>query len=166
MDVWQDPLVELRLPKLFNLRSDPFERADEEAIGYGLWRFERLFLLVPAQVYVGQWLKTLAEFPPRQAPGSFSLSKVMAKLRAGASGGAKSFPTLLRVRPGSDTQLSPERRSCVSLPGRLGRVGQELGRQFAVAVRASDCARRTFCLPCGLRRRYLPVKALHDGCHQ
>jgi arylsulfatase len=89
MDVWQDPLVELRLPKLFNIRSDPFERADHEAIGYGQWRFERLFLLVPAQVFVAEWLSSLKEFPPRQEPGSFSLSKVMAKLRAGASGGAK-----------------------------------------------------------------------------
>ena len=89
MDVWQEPFVELRLPKIFNLRMDPFERADHEAIGYGTWRFERLFLLVPAQVYVGNWLATLVEFPPRQEPGSFSLSKVMDKLKSGASGGSK-----------------------------------------------------------------------------
>jgi len=89
MNVWQDPLVELRLPKVFCLRSDPFEIADHESIGYGTWRFERLFVLVPAQAFVGKWLATLKEFPPRQEAGSFSLSKVMAKLRTGASGGSK-----------------------------------------------------------------------------
>jgi arylsulfatase len=89
MDTWQDPLTELRLPKLFNLRSDPFEIADHEAIGYGKWRFDRLFALVPAQAFVADWLATLQEFPPRQEPGSFSLSQVMDKLTAGAGGGGK-----------------------------------------------------------------------------
>ena len=88
-DVWQEPFVELRLPKLFNLRMDPFERADHEAIGYPKWRLERAFVLAPAQGFVANWLKSLQEFPPRQEPGSFSLSKVMQKLQAGASGGAK-----------------------------------------------------------------------------
>ncbi len=89
MDTWQDPLTELRLPKLFNLRSDPFEIADHEAIGYGKWRFDRLFALVPAQEFVGNWLASLQEFPPRQEPGSFSLSQVMDKLTEGAGGGGK-----------------------------------------------------------------------------
>ena len=85
-DVWQDPLVELRLPKLFNLRTDPYERADHEAIGYPKWRLDRAYVLVPAQAYVGKWLASLKEFPPRQEPGSFSLSQVMAKLRANSGG--------------------------------------------------------------------------------
>jgi arylsulfatase len=89
MNTWQDPLTELRLPKLFNLRSDPFEIADHEAIGYGKWRFDRLFALVPAQAFVANWLASLQEFPPRQKPGSFSLSQVMEKLTAGAGGGGK-----------------------------------------------------------------------------
>ncbi len=87
-EVWQDPLVELRLPKIFCLRSDPFEIADYETIGYPRWRIDRLYLLVPAQAYVAKWLSSLKDFPPRQEPGSFSLSKVMAKLRS-AGGGAK-----------------------------------------------------------------------------
>jgi hypothetical protein len=49
-DVWQDPCVELRLPKIFNLRMDPFERMDHEGSGYDQWRAEHLFLLVPAIV--------------------------------------------------------------------------------------------------------------------
>ena len=77
LDVWQDPFTQLRLPKIFNLRTDPFERADHEAIGYGAWRFDRLFLLVPAQAYVGKFLGTFQEFPPRQKPSSFSIDQVL-----------------------------------------------------------------------------------------
>jgi arylsulfatase len=76
-DVWQEPFAELRLPKLFNLRSDPFERADHEGIGYAQWRVDRAFLLAPAGTYVAQWLQSFREFPPRQKPGSFNLERVM-----------------------------------------------------------------------------------------
>jgi arylsulfatase A-like enzyme len=86
-EVWQEPLVTLRLPKLFTLRGDPFERADHEGIDYPKWRLERAFLLVPAQAFVGQWLQSFKEFPPRQKPASFSLDQVMAKLSE--SGGSK-----------------------------------------------------------------------------
>jgi len=84
-EVWEEPLVTLRTPKLFDLRADPFERADHDGIGYKTWRFERIFLLAPAQVYVKNWLKSFEEFPPRQKPGSFNLSDAMDKLSA--SGG-------------------------------------------------------------------------------
>ncbi len=80
LDVWQDPFVPLRFPKLFNLRSDPFEIADHESINYGKWRIDRAFLLVPAQQYVAQFLATFKEFPPSQKPGSFSLDSVMETL--------------------------------------------------------------------------------------
>ena len=86
LDVWQDPFVDLRFPKLFNLRSDPFERADHEAIDYGRWRVDRAFALVPAAAYVGQWLQSFKEFPPRQKPASFSINQVMEKLQEGNSG--------------------------------------------------------------------------------
>jgi arylsulfatase len=85
-DVWQEPFVELRLPKLFNLRTDPLERADHEAMSYPKWRMERAFLIAPAGAYVGQWLQSFKEFPPRQKPGSFNLSKVMEAVTAGAKG--------------------------------------------------------------------------------
>ncbi len=82
-DVWQDPFVTLRVPKLFNLRSDPFETADHEGMDYERWRIEHLFLLVPAQQYVGQFLGTFKEFPPRQKAGSFALDQVLEKLQQG-----------------------------------------------------------------------------------
>ena len=80
LDVWQDPFVPLRFPKLFNLRSDPFEIADHESISYGKWRVDRAFLLVPAQQYVAQFLGTFKEFPPSQKAGSFSLDSVLETL--------------------------------------------------------------------------------------
>src|SRR5664279_5590904 len=80
LDVWQDPLVPLRFPKLFNLRTDPFETADYDSIDYAHWRIDRIFLMVPAQAYVAQWLSSFKEYPPRQKPGSFSLDQVMGQL--------------------------------------------------------------------------------------
>ena len=79
-DVWQEPFVELRLPKLVSLRADPFERAHHEGMGYQKWRMERAFVLVPAQAFVSNWLSSFEKYPPRQKPGSFSLSQVMDKL--------------------------------------------------------------------------------------
>ncbi len=76
-EVWQEPFVTLRLPKLFNLRADPFERADHEGMGYPTWRIDRAFLIAPAGAYVAQWLQSFRDFPPRQKPGSFNLNHVM-----------------------------------------------------------------------------------------
>ena len=73
----------LRFPKLFNLRTDPFERADHEGMGYGRWRAERMFVLAPAQAYVGKYLESFRAFPPRQRPGSFSLGDAMDKISKG-----------------------------------------------------------------------------------
>ena len=84
-DVWQDPMIPLRFPKLFNLRTDPFERADHEAMDYGHWRADRIYLMVPAQAFVGQWLSSFREFPPRQKPASFSLDQVIQKLTSGVA---------------------------------------------------------------------------------
>ena len=80
-DVWQDPMVTLRVPKLFDIRGDPFERADHEAEGYNLWRFNRAYLILPAVDYVAQHLATYKEFPPRQEAGSFNLTKVLETLQ-------------------------------------------------------------------------------------
>ena len=82
-DVWQEPFVALRFPKLFNLRTDPFERADHEGMGYGQWRAERMFALAPAQALVGKYLQSFAKFPPRQKPGSFNLGDAMDKISKG-----------------------------------------------------------------------------------
>ena len=80
LEVWMQPLVPLRAPKIFNLRSDPLERAEHEAGGYDRWFVEHAFVLVPAQAIVGQHLATFQEFPPRQKPGSFSVDQAMQKL--------------------------------------------------------------------------------------
>ncbi len=80
LNVWRQPLVPLRLPKLFNLRTDPFERADYEAGNYDQWFVEHAFVLMPAQAIVAQHLKSFQEFPPRQTPGSFSIDQVMQQL--------------------------------------------------------------------------------------
>jgi len=76
--VWQEPFTTLRAPLITNLRMDPFERAEHEhAMGYQRWFMERMFLVAPAGAYVGQWLQSFKEFPPRQKPGSFNLERVM-----------------------------------------------------------------------------------------
>jgi arylsulfatase A-like enzyme len=87
-DVWQEPYVTLRFPKLLNLLRDPFERADHESIGYDKWRAERMYLLSPAASYVGKFLGTFRDYPPRQKPGSFNLDRVLESLEQPA-GGAK-----------------------------------------------------------------------------
>jgi arylsulfatase A-like enzyme len=87
LNVWQDPLLTLRFPKLMDLRSDPFERAQSDSGNYDDWRVTHAFLVVPAQAVVGQHLQTYAAFPPRQKPGSFNLDEVMKKLQeSGGSG--------------------------------------------------------------------------------
>jgi arylsulfatase len=79
-DVWREPLVPTRAPNIYNLRSDPFERATEDAtMFYGKWMADRAFLLVPAQAIVGEFLKTFEEFPPRQKPASFSINDALEK---------------------------------------------------------------------------------------
>ena len=85
-DVWQEPFVPLRLPKLFNIRSDPFETADHEGMDYERWRIEHVFLLVPAQQYVGKFLATFKEFPPSQKVGSFGIDQVLDTLTKGITG--------------------------------------------------------------------------------
>jgi arylsulfatase len=80
LEVWMQPLVPLRAPKIFNLRSDPFERAEHEAGAYDTWFVEHLFVLLPAQSIVGQQIATCREFPPRQRPGSFSVDQAMEML--------------------------------------------------------------------------------------
>ena len=78
--VWQQPFVPLRLPFIYNLRRDPYERATITSNTYYDWMIDRAYLLVPAQAYVGRFLSTFKEYPPRQKPASFSLDRVMEAL--------------------------------------------------------------------------------------
>jgi arylsulfatase len=81
--VWREPFVELRVPLLFNLRRDPFEKAQHNANVYNDWFLDRAFVIVPIQGLAAQFLQTMADFPPSQSPGSFNLSGIEAKIRAG-----------------------------------------------------------------------------------
>jgi len=83
---WIEPWTPLRVPLISNLRRDPYERAHVTSNTYYDWMIDRIFFLVPAQQYVGAFLKTFAEFPPRQKPASFSIDQVMERLRT--SGGS------------------------------------------------------------------------------
>jgi arylsulfatase len=79
-EVWAEPLVTTRTPKVINLRADPFERAQHEGMGYKRYWIDRVYLLVPAQVFVANWLQSFKDFPPRMKPASFSLDQVMQQL--------------------------------------------------------------------------------------
>ncbi|MBY7730090.1 arylsulfatase [Vibrio splendidus] len=81
MQIWSEPFVTLRLPKLFNLRMDPYENADITSNTYYDWLLDHAYMFVPAQAYVGKFLETFAEYPPRQKAASFSLDQVMEKLQ-------------------------------------------------------------------------------------
>jgi arylsulfatase A-like enzyme len=83
LKIWLEPYVELRAPKLFNLRTDPYERADITSNTYFDWMLDRIYLFTPAQAFVGQMLQTLVEFPQRQKSASFNLDQVLAKLQQG-----------------------------------------------------------------------------------
>ena len=79
---WQEPFVPLRFPKLHNLRTDPFENADVSGdVGYQRWRSDRLYALAPAGALIAQWMQTLAEYPPRQSPESWSPADMIEKLK-------------------------------------------------------------------------------------
>jgi arylsulfatase len=83
--VWQDPFTPLRAPMIGNLRMDPFERAEaEHAMGYQRWYLEHMYAFAPAGAYVGQWLQSFKDFPPRQKPGSFNLDRVMEAVTRGS----------------------------------------------------------------------------------
>ena len=84
--VWMEPFVPLRVPLILNLRRDPYERAPLTSNTYYDWLLDRAYLLVPAQTYVGSFLMTFQEFPPRQKAASFSLDQVMEKLEKGYDG--------------------------------------------------------------------------------
>jgi arylsulfatase A-like enzyme len=81
LQIWQEPLVSLRFPKLFNLRTDPYERADITSNTYWDWVLDHIYLMVPAQTVVGNFLATFAEYPPRQKAASFTIDQVLEKLQ-------------------------------------------------------------------------------------
>ena len=87
LQAWAEPFIPLRVPLIFNLRRDPYERSQKTSNTYYDWLLDHVFFLVPAQEYVAEFLGTFKEFPPRQKAASFSLDDVMQKLET--SGGSK-----------------------------------------------------------------------------
>ncbi len=85
--VWIEPFVELRIPKIFNLRRDPFERADESSNTYFDWMIDRAPALYASQALTAQQIQSFLKFPPRQKPASFNLDDVLAKMQEATDGG-------------------------------------------------------------------------------
>ena len=82
---WVEPFVKLRVPKIFNLRRDPFERADENSNTYWDWVISHAYILYEMQAVVAQQIEDFMKFPPRQKPASFNLDAVMRDLEEAAS---------------------------------------------------------------------------------
>ncbi|TCM19650.1 arylsulfatase [Novosphingobium sp. PhB165] len=88
LQIWGEPFVTGRIPKLFNLRTDPYEFADITSNTYWDWYLDRAFILVPMQGIIADFLSTLKEFPPSQKAGTFNLDKVLDTMTQAASGSA------------------------------------------------------------------------------
>lgn len=84
--VWSEPFVSLRVPKIFNLRTDPYERADITSNTYYDWLLDHVFLLVPAQAYVANFLTSFMDYPQRQKAATFNLDEVLDKMKEGGGG--------------------------------------------------------------------------------
>ena len=102
-DVWAEPFVPLRVPRIFNLRTDPLERAMHESMNYKIWLFEHVFLLVPGPGGGRKFMATFAEFPPRQKAASFSVDKADAKMTDAAAAVTRSHLRLC-ARPRTKTE--------------------------------------------------------------
>ncbi len=79
--VWREPFIELRVPLLFHLRRDPFEKSQHNSNTYNDWFLDRPYVIVPIQALAAKFLMTMKDYPPSQSPGSFNLSKIEEKLR-------------------------------------------------------------------------------------
>jgi arylsulfatase len=77
IDVWREPFADMRIPKLFNLRSDPFEQGEDSTLFYDKWFTDHVFIQVPAQAIAAKWLESFKEFPIRQKPAAFNLDRVV-----------------------------------------------------------------------------------------
>tara|TARA_R110002095_G_scaffold214425_1_gene206432 strand:+ start:519 stop:2060 length:1542 start_codon:yes stop_codon:yes gene_type:complete len=85
-EVWREPFTELRVPLLFHLRRDPFEKAQHNATTYNDWFLSRVYVIVPMQQIAANFLKSMQEYPPSQTPGSFNLEKIKKTIEDAASG--------------------------------------------------------------------------------
>lgn len=99
-NVWSEPYVDLRVPRLFNLRRDPFEKAEEESGNYVDWSFRRVFLIGPIQLALANLLNTFIDYPPRQRPPSFSINQIVDGVvkEIQIDRLQEEFPTITKVR--------------------------------------------------------------------
>ncbi len=81
LQVWREEFTNLRVPMILNLRTDPYEEAPRTSNTYHDWEIDRIFLLVPAQAYVGKFLQTFKDYPPRMKAASFSIDQVLDQLQ-------------------------------------------------------------------------------------
>lgn len=81
MQIWAEPFVKLRLPKMFDLKADPYEKADITSNTYWDWVFTHAYLVVPAQAEVAKFLATFKDYPPAQRPASFSIQQIQEQLQ-------------------------------------------------------------------------------------
>ena len=104
---WFEPFVKLRAPKMFNLRRDPFERADENSNTYWDWLISHAYLLYGMQALVAQQIDNFVKYPPRQKPASFNLDAVLAQIQDAGGGGQHLtliFPVLAKALSRSSRQ--------------------------------------------------------------
>ena len=124
--VWSEPFTNLRVPKIFNLRTDPYERADITSNTYYDWLLDHAFQLVPAQDYVGQFLMTFKDYPQRQKAASFNMDEVMAEAKGRANRGAlprkQSAAGLLCGRPQQRPAGRSPKKSNHPREARVGRI--------------------------------------------
>jgi hypothetical protein len=86
LELWAEPFTPLRVPKLFNLRTDPFERADVTSNTYWDWYLSKGYMILAAQAIVAEFLSTFEEFPPRQKAASFTIDQALEKMADATSG--------------------------------------------------------------------------------
>jgi hypothetical protein len=86
LEVWAEPFTALRVPKLFNLRTDPFERADTTSNTYWDWYLSKAYMILAAQALVTNFLATFREFPPRQKAATFTIDQALEKMNDAMSG--------------------------------------------------------------------------------
>jgi arylsulfatase A-like enzyme len=89
LQIWAEPFTPLRLPKIFNLRTDPYERADITSNTYWDWLLNHVYIIYAAQVIAGEFAKTFQEFPPRQKSASFTIDDALAKMSEVSGGGGR-----------------------------------------------------------------------------
>jgi arylsulfatase len=86
LSLWLEPFVELRAPLIFNLRRDPYEKAQHNANTYNDWYIDRIFVITPSVEQVAKFLMTFKDYPPSQTAGSFNLTKMQKQIEAMSKG--------------------------------------------------------------------------------